>query len=87
MQDCPGREGPSKVPLVNDSFVQGNFLPQFPAPPGLLPPPATQTSFLPDEQRRDTVLRAHRACVLWPSAPQGPEEQEQEGEAGPLQEV
>lgn len=35
------------------------------------------------------MLRVHVACVLWPSAPQGPEEQEQEQEreVGPRQEV
>lgn len=69
------------------ALCKATSCPSFLPLPGLLPPPATQTSFLPDEQRRDAVLRVHMACVLWPSAPQGPEEQEQEAEAGPLQEV
>lgn len=66
-QDCLGWEGPPDVLLAIGSFVQSNFLPQFPAPPR--PAASTGHSFLLGGQRLDTVLGARVACMLQSSAP------------------
>ena len=72
MQDCLSWEGSPDALLANCDFVQGNFLPQFPAPPEPRASTGQQSSFLPGGQRLGAALREHAACVPCPSVAESP---------------